>query len=201
MLKNIIFDFGDVFINLDKPATEHHLKKFGITTLPTSIIEINKLYEQGKVSTNDFITEYLNTFPQLTIDDFIKGWNSILKDLPDHRLQFLKELKKAKQYQIFLLSNTNELHIDWVKENYKDYDSFKSCFHDFYLSYEMGLRKPNAAIFSHVLNENKLKAEDTLFIDDTEEHILSARSLGIATWHLNPKLDDVTELFDKIIRS
>lgn len=200
MIKNIIFDFGDVFIDLDKPATDRHLKKFGIEELPSTLIEVNKAYEQGKISTAEIISTYTTAFPQLSNTDFVEGWNSILKDFPQQRLDFLKQLNKSNKYKLFLLSNTNEIHINYVKETFGFYDGFKSCFDKFYLSYEIGFRKPNKDIYEFVLDDSGLKREETLFIDDSEDNIISAKSLGINTWHLIPRTDDVTELFDKIIK-
>jgi len=197
-IKNIIFDFGDVFINLDKSATQEHLDHFGILQLDNSILQLNTQYEKGEIPTDAFIEAYLNTYPKLTNAAMVKAWNSILKDLPEYRLEFLQQLKKEGTYRLFLLSNTNDLHINWVKSNVEFYDEFKACFEEFYLSHEINLRKPEPEIFQHVLRQNGLVAEETLFIDDTEEHILSAKALGIQAWHLNPKTDDVTELFSKI---
>ena len=189
-----------MFINLDKPATQQYLDRFGIQTLDDSLLQLNNRYEKGEIPTDEFIDHYVNTYSGLTTDDFVKAWNSILKDLPAYRLEFLQNLKETGNYRIFLLSNTNALHIDWVKTNVDVYQEFKACFEKFYLSYEMNLRKPETDIFQYVLNQNLLNPAETLFIDDTEEHILSAKSLGIQTWHLNPKSDDVTELFSKIIK-
>jgi len=197
-IKNIIFDFGDVFINLDKTATQEHLDHFGIPQLEDSTLQLNTQYEKGEISTEAFIKEYLNTYPKLSQDAFVNAWNSILKDLPEYRLEFLQQLKKEGTYRLFLLSNTNDLHIEWVKQNVDVYEEFKACFETFYLSFKMHLRKPEKEIFQHVLNENQLIAEETLFIDDTREHVESAKSLGINTWHLNPQAEDVTDLFSKI---
>lgn len=187
-----------MFINLDKPATQEHLEDFGIHQLDDFILQLNNQYEKGEISTDSFVKGYLNTYPNLTKEAFVTAWNSILKDLPTYRLEFLQQLKKEGKYRLFLLSNTNDLHINWVKSNVEFYDKFKACFEKFYLSYEMNLRKPEAAIFQYVLNQNQLVPAETLFIDDTEEHILSAKSLGIHTWHLDPKADDVSQLFSKV---
>ena len=195
MIKNIIFDFGDIFINLDKKgAMENALKLFEIDTLPEDIHAVNALYEQGLMSTEEFIEFYLENFPQLSKESLTQVWNCILKDFPDHRLEYLKRLSEDKKYKLILLSNTNELHIDWVKENIPFFEDFKALFDAFYLSHEIQMRKPNANIFEFVLKENNLKAEETLFIDDTEENIISASKLGIHTWHLDPLNDDITTL-------
>lgn len=196
MIKNLIFDFGDVFINLDKKgAMSNALKSFGIKNFSEEIQSINARYEQGHITTDKFIAFYLENFQNLDRVSFLNLWNSILKDFPNERLLFIKKLAEEKKYKLILLSNTNELHINWIKEKVDFYEEFKSYFHEFYLSHEIKLRKPNKNIYEFVLNENNLKAEETLFIDDTEENIISANKLAIHTWHLNPETDDITNLF------
>jgi putative hydrolase of the HAD superfamily len=75
------------------------------------------------------------------------------------------------------------------------YEKFKSYFDKFYLSHNIGLRKPNKDIFEFVLNENKLEAKNCYYIDDTKEHIDSANQLGFQTWNLNPAAEDVVDMF------
>lgn len=196
MIKNIIFDFGDVFINLDKKgAMINALQLFKLDTLTDEIHAINALYEQGLMSTEEFLEFYLENFPHLDRDSLLEVWNCILQDFPTNRLDFIKKLADDKTYKLILLSNTNELHMDWVKENVSFFKDFKANFDAFYLSHEIQLRKPNANIYEFVLNENQIKPEETLFIDDTEENISSAHKLGIHTWHLDPEKDDITTLF------
>ena len=157
-IKNIIFDFGDVFLNLDKPSTQKHLEEFGISEFDHETIAVNKKYEKGLMSSDDFIEFYTDKFEGLTREHFITAWNSILKDLPQKRLEFLKKLKAQNQYRLFLLSNTNDLHINWVKTNIDCFKTFKSCFEAFYLSHEIHLRKPDASIFEFVLDKHNLRA-------------------------------------------
>lgn len=197
MIKNLIFDFGDVFINLDKQgAMEKALNLFQLNELSEDIHAINALYEQGLISTNEFLEFYLENFPELDSDTILEAWNCILMEFPNHRLEFLETLAKEGQFKLLLLSNTNELHIDWIKDNVAFYEDFKSHFDAFYLSHEIQLRKPNRNIYEYVLKENNLQPQETLFIDDTEENIIAAAELGIHTWHINPQTDDITKLFD-----
>lgn len=196
MIKNLIFDFGDVFINLDKKgAMATALKLFEMDSFSDEIHAINALYEQGLLTTEEFLEFYLENFPDLDKDSILEVWNLILKDFPKHRLDYVKQLAAEKKYKLILLSNTNELHTDWVKENVDFFEEFKSHFDAFYLSHEIQLRKPNRNIYEFVLKENNIKAEESLFIDDTEENIISANNLGIHTWHINPETDDITTLF------
>lgn len=197
MIKNIIFDFGDVFINLDKDgAMKQALNLVGIDPFSPQMIETNNLYEQGLISTSEFIQFYKNSFPNITKDKIIETWNCILKDFPLHRLNFIKSLASEKKYRLILLSNTNELHINWVREHVPFYDNFKSCFDKFYLSHEIHLRKPNYDVFKFVIQQNNFNVFETLFIDDTIEHTNSAKELGLHTWNINPKTEDIVNLFE-----
>ena len=148
MIKNIIFDFGDVFINLDKEATYRELAKLGITEITEDMLQQYFQYEMGLISTDSFIN-YFNTKFNISKEELIRSWNAILLDFPLHRLEFLKELVASKKYRLFLLSNTNELHISWIQNDWgmELYNEFKSCFEQFYLSHEIKMRKPNSNIF------------------------------------------------------
>ena len=103
MIKNIIFDFGDVFINLDKQATIRELYQLGVREISDEMMEVYKLYEVGKLSTEEFVTRFTEMFPEILDIDFVNAWNAILKDFPLHRLDFLKSLTTSKKYRLFLL--------------------------------------------------------------------------------------------------
>jgi len=196
MIKTLIFDFGDVFINLDKEgALTNTLEVFKLDELPEDMIAVNALYEQGFMETEEFLEFYCDNFPKLSKNEIIEAWNYILCDFPPHRLEFIQQLAKDKKYKLILLSNTNELHIDSIKQHIPFYEDFKNSFNVFYLSHEIGYRKPNTDIYNFVLKENNLKAEECLFIDDTKENTDAAYKLGINVWNNNPKNQDVVNLF------
>ena len=198
MIKTIIFDFGDVFINLDKEgAMQNALNLFELNEFSKEIIAFNSLYEQGLISTEEFLEFYLDNFPNLSREEILDAWQFILRDFPKHRFEFIKQIASDNKYRLILLSNTNELHINRVKENVPFFEDFKNCFDEFYLSHEINLRKPNSDIFEFVLSEHKLLAKETLFIDDTEENILTAIELGIHTWHIDPIKQDIIDLFSE----
>ena len=199
MIKNIIFDFGDIFINLNKEATYKELAKLGVTSISEDMILTYHQYEMGLISTDEFVGFYQNKFPQLQREDLVTAWNAILLDFPRQRLTFLKELVALKKYRIFLLSNTNELHISWIQKDWgmELYNDFKSCFEQFYLSHEINFRKPNANIYEFVLNKNNLKASETIFVDDLKENTEAAKELSINVWNLVPKKDDVVNLLKR----
>ncbi|TJY36096.1 HAD family hydrolase [Pontimicrobium aquaticum] len=197
-IKTIIFDFGDVFINLDKPAIKRELIKLGIPkAISLDMYHIASEYEKGLISTAELITHFNEKFPNVATQDFIKAWNSIILDFPEHRLEFVEKLSKENNYQLILLSNTNDLHIEQVIKNMSlpRYKRFKNSFNKFYLSQEIHLSKPSPSIYEFVLNDNNLQARQCLFIDDLKENTESASKLGIRTWNIIPGKEDVTQLF------
>lgn len=195
MIKNIIFDFGDVFINLDKAATKRELEQLKISDFSEEMLQQNMEYEKGLISSEAFIAAYRKSHPQLTSEAFTQSWNAILVDFPEYRLDFLKKLKAQGKYKLILLSNTNHIHIDWVKENVNFFEEFQNCFDAFYLSQEINLRKPEPSIYEYVLEQHQLNPEETLFIDDTHENTEAAEKLNIHTWNIDPAKEDVVDLF------
>lgn len=190
-IKNIIFDLGMVIINLDKEATPAAFKKLAgnkyeaILEGEESEFFFNQ-YETGKISTAEFIETLKNKIGNgCTSKDVENAWNAMLKDIPEKRFEILVEAKN--NYRTFCLSNTNELHIDFIfnelqqNKGLKNLDSF---FEKVYLSHEMGQRKPDVEIFETVIRENDLNPSETLFIDDTAGHMEGARKAGLKTFHL-----------------
>jgi len=197
MIDTLIFDFGDVFINLDKEgALQNALNLFKMDTFDDDMITNNILYEVGEISTEEFINFYTSKFSYLNQQQVIDAWNYILKDFPKYRLEFIKQLAKEQRFKLILLSNTNDMHIDFIKSNISFYEDFKGCFDEFYLSQEIYLRKPNKDIFDFVLESNSLKPEQCFFVDDTKENTDMAKSLGIKVWNIDETKEDVIHLFN-----
>lgn len=198
MIDTIIFDFGDVFINLDIGATQKALQELGVKEWNEELDQLNKSYEIGIIDEMEFmqgIQKHTNNADLVTIRE---AWNAILLDFPLHRLEFLQMI--SSKYRLFLLSNTDSTHID--KFEHKVGQSFArdfySCFEKVYFSFEMRKRKPDENTFRYILSNHNLTPKRTLFVDDKLENIESAKNIGLQTWHLDPKTEDVTELFDKI---
>ena len=198
IVKTIIFDFGDVFINLDKPAIERELTVLGVPEpMSLDMLHIASEYEKGLIATEELTKLFNEKFPNIATQDFVKAWNSIILDFPEHRLQFIEELSSKNKYNLILLSNTNDLHIEQVIKNMSlpRYERFKNCFNKFYLSQEIHLRKPSSSIYEFILSENNLQPNECLFIDDLAENTEAASKLGIHTWNINPANEDITNLF------
>ncbi|URM37005.1 HAD family hydrolase [Flavobacterium anhuiense] len=199
MINAIIFDFGDIFINLDKPATISGLQKLGMKEWNNEFEQLNLSFEVGAISPEDFIGGFQKQLPNASKEDILKAWNAVLADFPFYRLEFLQEL--SKKYRLFLLSNTDSIHINTFEEKsgvsfYKD---FYDCFEKVYFSFDIGMRKPDPKIYQFVLEQNNLVAENTLFIDDKTENTDSAAALGIKVWNLQVGREDVVDLYKKNI--
>ena len=197
-IKTIIFDFGDVFINLDKPAIERELIKLGVPkSISLDMNHIDSEYEKGLINTDALTNYFTNKFSKISKEDFIKAWNAIILDFPECRLKFIEELASENKYKLILLSNTNDLHIEQVIKNMRlnRYKRFKNCFDRFYLSQEIHLSKPNSNIYEFILNQNHLNANECLFIDDLKENTDAAFKLGIHVWNLIQGQEDITNLF------
>lgn len=201
MIENIIFDFGDVFINLDKQATAREMQVYGFKNLTPDLEGLFIDYEKGLITTKHFLNQTNHMFPKASRLDLIHAWNSIILDFPEQRLKFIEKLAKEKEYRLFLLSNTNELHIEFAKKRMGEerFVRFKNCFEKFYLSHELNLRKPEPAIFEYVLNSNNLRAEKTFFVDDSKEHTSAAAELNITCWNLKVGEEDILDLNTKIL--
>ena len=199
MIEAIIFDLGDVFLNLYHQASIDAFKKLGLNDWNEDLKAKSILFETGKIDELQFLEAVQKHIPNADIIEIREAWNAIIGDFPLERLEFLEKLQN--KYDIFLLSNTNPTHIDkfehrvgltFVRE-------FYAHFNKIYFSYETKVRKPDEAVFNLILKQNNLKPNKTLFVDDTLEHIEVAKTLGINTWQILVGQDDVTNLFDKKI--
>ena len=199
MIDTIIFDFGDIFINLDKQATIDGLERLGLSSWNEDLDQLNISFEKGQISRDDFLLGIQKHIPNATIDDILMAWNAVLLDFPLYRLEFLQLL--SKKFRLFLLSNTDAIHIDHFeqREGASFYGDFYQCFEKVYFSYEMGMRKPDAEIYTTLINRHELTPKRTLFVDDKKENTDAAKALGLHVWNLQVGKEDVIELLDKKI--
>lgn len=185
-IKHIIFDLGGVIINLDIPRTIAEFNKFSERPFEAIYTQLQQTplfdeFDKGQVSEEKFFNE-IKCLLRVPVSNgqLLDAWNAMLLDFPGHRLELLKTLKT--KYRLFLLSNTNETHIaEFEKQlllahGYKNLEPF---FEKVYYSCRINMRKPDTEIFEFVLKENKLKPEETLFIDDSPQHIEGALKTGI----------------------
>lgn len=186
-------------INLDFEAVPRALGTWGADASDAFWQELSQRYETGQIPTKDFLEVASKRLGGLPTDALAEAWNAMILDLPVPRVEFLENLRDSGHYRLFLLSNTNALHMARVRERLGGaaYQRFKACFEGFYLSHEVGLRKPQPEIFRWVIQRHFLEPGQTLFIDDTAEHIQGAQVVGLQTWHFRPGTDQITELLTR----
>ncbi len=199
--RNLIFDFGGVIIDIDFQRTINSFIALGAT-------QFNEVYskatqsglfdklDKGEVSEDDFVNGLRPWLPANTSrQQIIAAWNDIIIGIPERRIRLLESLKP--NYRLFLLSNTNITHynqyIPELKSNY-GYDNLNGLFEEVFLSFKLGMRKPDRNIFDYVFSSMNIKKEETLFIDDSKHIIEAAQSYGIQAFWLKDGMD-VTDLF------
>lgn len=200
MIDTIIFDFGNVFIDTDRTITRKAFADLGISEWTEDLELSSQLYEIGKIDELEFMSVIQKHIPTVDILTIREAWNVQVGDFPLERLEFLQLI--SSQYRVFLLSNADRTHIERFEHmvGISFSRDFYSSFEKTYFSFDIALRKPDVNVFKFILNNHNITPKTTLFIDDTIEHIESAKSLGINTWHLNPKKENVTELY-KILKT
>jgi len=195
-IKNIIFDLGGVIINLDTQRTINAMseltgKNFDQFYSQSRQSELFNFLDKGQLSENDFFERLKKELSYKGGSDLLlEAWNAMLLDVPEKRLDVLVEMKH--NYNTFLLSNTCESHIDaFEAELYREHGvkNFNDYFDKVYYSCRVGLRKPDKEIFELVLRENNLIPEETVFIDDTIQHVQAAGSLGINSYLLQKNME------------
>lgn len=182
-IKAIIFDLGGVILNIDYNKTQQAFEALGIQNFNElySQARQSKLFdrlETGELTPEEFRTSLCKLSEKELADTEIdKAWNAMLLDLPEERKKLLLELKN--KYRTYLLSNTNEIHVTAFSGSIIARKELEKLFDKVYFSNEIKMRKPNPEVFEFVLKENNLKAEETLFVDDSIQHIEGAQKVGI----------------------
>jgi glucose-1-phosphatase len=199
-IANILFDFGNVIIDIDSAGAFERIAAFrsqdmNEETYRTQIIHLAEKFEVDAISKDDFISGILDlTSPDTRAEDVVDAWNSMLVGIPKYRFGMLESLKQ--NFNLLLLSNTNQLHIAWVHEHLESthgIDDFESrFFHDVYYSHMIKARKPDPAAFLHVIESSYITPAKTLFIDDVQEYLDAAGKLGFQTM-LSPPQEEIAE--------
>ncbi len=200
-IKHIIFDLGGVLLNIDYKLTEQAFVAAGIQNFSELYAQLHQSelfdrFEMGMMPGEEFIAALVKASAEpVTAAQITAAWNAMLLDFPLRRLQLLQQLHLY--YDLFLLSNTNEIHEAAFNEIlYKAHGlpNIGVLFDKVYFSHRLGMRKPMKEIFRRVLDDNGLKPEETLFIDDSPQHVEGAKLLGIQTIYLEKGMT-IEELF------
>ena len=182
----LIFDLGNVIIDIDYNRTFQLIKSMVPETMFTKVelfyhTDFHKNYEKGLIDSPTFRDEVRNYFEQSWTDSEVDQlWNSLLGKIPAYRIELVQKLKK--NYQVGVLSNTNEIHIQGVNELLKtEYgmDNFDSVFDRVFYSHEMGLAKPSEEIYRKMVSELGTTPEKVLFFDDLKANVDGAKAVGI----------------------
>ena len=189
-IHNILFDLGGVLLNINYQRTENAFAALGIPNFHEQYHQFfaNPLFsalETGQTDEADFFLQLSKqTGVTLSKHEIIQAWNAMLLDWRTESIALLPQL--AKQYRLFLLSNTNAIHHKAFQESYtKQFNqSFDLHFEAAYYSHLIQQRKPHDAAFQYVLTQHQLSAATTLFIDDSLPNIEAAAALGFQTLHL-----------------
>lgn len=189
-IKNIIFDYGNVIFSIDFARVQKSLKELGISNVDEFYGHLQQdpifdAFDRGQISAAQFrdrIREKAGN-PALFDHEIDAAWNSILIGIAEGNHDLLLKLKG--KYRTFLLSNINDIHFNYIMKYLKNefgFDNNDHLFEKVYYSHFTGMRKPEPGIFEKVLQENNLKAGETLFIDDSPQHLATAKTLGIQTF-------------------
>lgn len=201
LIKNIVFDFGGVILNIHHARVERAFEQQGVRNFKTLFNQASQAhlfqdFEKGQLTPKMFRDE-LRKLTGLQINDkkIDEAWNTILGDYPIHRIELLKNL--AKNYRLFLLSNTNVIHYQFYQDRFREQFGFEfnSLFEECYWSFKIGKRKPDADPFIHIFDHRKISAANTLFIDDSLQNIEASSKLDIPSFWLTNG-EDITTLFN-----
>jgi glucose-1-phosphatase len=189
-VKNIILDFGGVLLDLDYMRTQQAFVDLGCKNFEQIYSQAQQTdlfnqFDKGEVTETVFFEELKNLSGLKTISvmDIKHAWDAMLINLPKENYVLLKELKN--KYRVFLLSNTNETHITAFEKLIPQtcpLSEFESMFEKIYYSCRIHLRKPDVECFRYVLNDSNLNPEETIFIDDSIQHVEGAEKAGIKTY-------------------
>jgi len=204
-VNNIIFDLGGVVIDIDTSLSFDKLSSFYRGDQPaeglmSENVELFLNFEKGLISSHEFREgiRKLTDHHDLTDQQIDDAWNRMLLHIPQERFHVLETIRP--HYQLFVLSNTNAIHVpafNGIVQKVSGRAGIDHFFDKVYFSHEMKKRKPDADIYQQLLDENQLKPSETLFIDDRYENIAAAATLGLRVLHVTPQ-EGIVEFFAKV---
>lgn len=188
-IRNIIFDYGNVIFTIDFKRAQQSFTELGVKNVEHFFSHkghdsLFDQFEQGLISSTEFRDgiRKVTGIESLSDAGIDQAWNSLLIGVPEPNHDLL--LKTKEKYRTFLVSNNNEIHYNWIIDYLRrehQLDSNDVFFEKAYYSHLMRMRKPNPEIFEFVMEENKLDPTETLFIDDSPQHLKTADALGLNT--------------------
>lgn len=189
MIKNVIFDLGVVLLDVNYQDTIEAFSSLGLASPEEAFSkqrqdEFFRRYERGQINEKEFLSGLSARMGGVDSDKLRIAWCAMLGELPKEKYDFIRKL--SQKYRLFILSNTNYTHQVWFEKKINEQYGWKN-FSDYFefigYSHQINQRKPDEAAFKHVLEECDLTPAETLFIDDTLEHVEGARKIGIRVLH------------------
>lgn len=200
-IKNIILDFGGVLFDIDYNRPIQAFRKLGIPNFESLYHKANQSdlfdrLEVGEISKEFFVSQIQQLSEiELSEDDIINAWNSILIGINKERISRVHELRE--KYKVYLLSNTNEIHVaafEKTVDKEMGLEYFRNAFDAIYYSNVLGLKKPNPNTFLEICNRNNLLPSETLFMDDSLQHVEGALEAGLIACYLDLTKSNFLEL-------
>ena len=205
-IKNIVFDLGGVIITLDVAESIRRYKNIGLESIDKLLDPYYQsgsllALEEGKITKEEFYNEVRKLSKQTNTDaDIMNAMLGFVKEVPVYKIELLEKLKD-KGFNIYLLSNTNSVLMDWAFE--QDFSGGKKknileYFDKMYMSYKVGHCKPHKEIYEFMINDSKMLPGETLFIDDGERNIEMGKQLGFHTY-LAKNGEDFSHIFSEVL--
>jgi putative hydrolase of the HAD superfamily len=184
-IKLIVFDYGGVIIDLYPEKTRIAFWELGLKNpdelySPLGQVGLFDEFDKGLIAPTEFLKELKKYFPfSVETHQIVDAWNAMLGNISAEKLNYISQLKE--KYQVCLLSNTNEIHLEYIKVKNQPSDFSKRVegnFDKVYYSCRLGMRKPEKEIFEFVMKSHNVNPQEILFIDDTQMHIEGAKKCG-----------------------
>jgi putative hydrolase of the HAD superfamily len=200
-VKALLFDLGGVIVDLDYKKTANAFENIGLQNAEKAYSQFNQtdlfnLFETGHISSEEFLAEIQNEITnQVNLSEITKAWNSMIIGFQHSKLEKIKKL--SEQVPCYLLSNTNEIHLNYIEHLLQEmgFKHFLNIFESCYFSHQIGKRKPHKETFEWVLNQMNYDAQDVLFIEDSPQHIEGAKSAKLNTFYFkkDSSLSDIDQ--------
>ncbi|MDU1905670.1 MAG: HAD family phosphatase [Dysgonomonas sp.] len=200
-IKNLLFDFGGVIVNINKENAIKRFKEIGFENIEEYLGEFRQKgifleLEEGAISREDFYTEFRKLAGKDISDkDIDSGWLAFMDGVPDYRLELLKDLRQ--KYNLYLLSNTNPVIMEWANSSSfsPTGEPLSAYFDKMFCSYQIGYTKPTKESFESVIKGADLNPEETLFLDDGQSNLDASEKFGFKTCLVDQN-EDLRKIFE-----
>ncbi len=200
-IKNIIFDIGGVLVDLDLERCLESFKAIGFEDAKSMVscyhpASFFGAMERGEITIDQFCDEIRKASGvNMTNEQISAAYSSLLVEIPIEKLRLIKSLRD-RGFKIYALSNISELLMNYVLKFFEaDSLSADDYFDKMFLSYQMGVMKPDPKIYELLISQSGIDPSQTLFIDDAEKNITAAREFGLQVYLASAK-EDFSHLFD-----